>query len=205
MSRAVAAGVLAGLLTTAAAALQNATLPPSNAEQVESGQIRTPAGAIEQYRIRLLPLSSFPALPPAIVAQLRNRRCMIPQSFEAQAPENIVSGAFRAPGSNDWAALCSSAGVTTLYVFFAGQWDAPIDLRSQPDTAWLGAEPGSDIFGSAWGIATRALSELQSSPLAAPGVSFDHDAIEDADLERSTTVRYYDSGRWIVLHPRPED
>lgn len=205
MSRAVAAGVLAGLLTMAAAALQNAPVASSNAEHVESGQIRTPDGGIEQYRIRLLPVSSFPDLPPAIVAQLRDRGCMIPQSFEAQAPENVIRGAFRAPGSNDWAALCSSGGITTLYAFFAGQWDAPTDLRSQPDTAWLGAEPGSDIFGSAWGIETRSLTELQSSRLAAPGISFDHDAIEDADLERSTTVRYFDSGRWIVLHPRLEE
>lgn len=205
MSRAAAAGMLAGLLTMAAPTPQNAPLAPVNTEHIESGQIRAPSGDLEQYRIRLLPLSSFPDLPPAIVAQLRDRRCLIPQSFEAQAPENVIRGAFRAAGSNDWAALCSSSGATTLYVFFAGQFDSPIPLRSQPDTAWLGAEPGSNIFGSAWGIATRSLAELQSSRLAAPGVPFDHDAIEDADLERSTTVRYYGSGRWVVLHPQLEE
>ncbi len=203
MSRAVAAGIFAGLLTMAAAALQNA--PAGNAERIESGEIHTPGGGIEQYRIRLLPVSSFPDLPPAIVAQLRDRGCMIPQSFEAQAPENVIHGAFRAPASDDWAALCSSSGATTLYVFFAGQYGSPIDLRSQSDTAWLGAEPGSDIFGSAWGIATRSLAALQSSRLTASGVSFDHDAIEDADLERSTTVRYCDSGHWIVLQPRSNE
>jgi hypothetical protein len=188
----------------AAAALQTAPVAPANAERVETGQFRAPAGAVEQYRIRLLPVSSFPDLPPAVAAQLHGRRCMIPQSFEAQGPENVIHGAFRSAGSNDWAALCSSLDVTTLYVFFAGQFDSPIPLRSQPDTAWLGAEPGSDVFGSAWGISTRSLADLQSSRLAATGIAFDHDAIEDANLERSITVRYCDAGRWIALHPRAE-
>ncbi len=205
MSRAVAAGVLAGLLLMAAAAPQNTPLPPANAEQVESGRIHTPTGETEQYRIRLLPPSSFPDLPPDVVAQLRDRRCMIPQSFEAQAPENVIHGAFRAAGSHDWAALCSSSGSTTLYVFFAGHFDAPFPLRSQPDTAWLGAEPGSTVYGSAWGIATRPLAALQNSRLAASGVAFDHDAIEDADLEQSATLRYYGSGRWIALHAQPQE
>ena len=205
MSRAVGAGVLAGLLFMAAAAPQDAPVPPANTEQIETGRIHTPAGEVEQYRIRLLPPSSFPDLPPTVAAQLRDRRCMIPQSFEAQAPENVIHGAFRAAGSNDWAALCSSSGATTLYIFFAGRLDAPIPLRSQPDTAWLGAEPGSNIFGSAWGIATRSLADLQNSRLTASGVSFDHDALEDADLERSATIRYYDSGHWIVLHTQSQE
>ena len=81
-------------------------------------------------------------MPPLVAAELTRRLCMIPQSFEARQPENVIHGAFHAPGSSDWAVLCSTGGVTTLYVFFAGQFEAPIALRSQPDSTWLGAEPG---------------------------------------------------------------
>jgi hypothetical protein len=125
---------------------------------------------------------------------------MIPQSFEAKQPENVIHGAFRAPGSSDWAALCSSQGTTTLYVFFAGQFESPIALRSQSDSAWLEAEPGSSIYGSSWGIAVRSAAELRASPQLHRGATLDHDAIDDARLERSLVVHYYQAGRWLDLN-----
>ena len=124
---------------------------------------------------------------------------MIPQTFEAQEPENLIQGAFRAPDSDDWAALCSAGGRTTLYVFFAGQFSAPRPLRSQPDTLWLGHEPGSAILGSAWGISTRTAQDLRNSTQIRPGFVIDHDAIEDADLENALTIRYFQSGTWQIL------
>lgn len=173
--------------------------PAANAERIESGESRAPDGKPVAYRIRMLPLSSFPDLPDAVTAQLIRRQCMIPQSFEAKQPENVIHGAFRAPASSDWAVLCSSQQITTLYVFFAGQEASPIALRSQPDSAWLGAEPGSSVPGSSWGIAVRSAAELRASPEFHRGITIDHDAIDDAHLERSMTVRYFQAGRWISL------
>ncbi|MGC2620319.1 MAG: hypothetical protein WA414_14840 [Acidobacteriaceae bacterium] len=181
---------------------QNANTERLNTEQIERGEIQVPgapAGEVVRYRIRLLPVASFPGLPAAVGGQLRSRQCMIPQSFEAQAPENVIHGAFRAPGSDDWAALCSVGGSTTLYVFLSGQFDAPIALRSQPDTAWLGAEPGASIFGSGWGIAVRSASTLRATRQMHGTAVFDHDGIEDARLERSATVRYWQDGKWLDL------
>ena len=57
-----------------------------NAERIESGQQQSPSGDTIAYRIRLLPLSSFPGLPPLVAAELTRRQCMIPQSFEARQP-----------------------------------------------------------------------------------------------------------------------
>jgi hypothetical protein len=188
------AGLLAGLLAASFAAAQTA---PAHTERIESGQIRIPGAPAENYRIRLLPIESFPALPPAIAAWLRHRGCMIPQSFEAQQPENVIRGSFRAPASDDWAALCSVGGNTTLYVFLAGR--PPIPLRSQPDTLWLGHEPGSSVYGSAWGISTTTADDLRASPQIHPAFPIDHDAIEDADLERSLTLRYLQAGAWQIL------
>ena len=195
------AGLLAGALpVTGQTAPQASPAPASGfAERIESGQIVSPAGKPVSYHIRLLPLSSFPALPADVAGQLRHRGCMIPQSYEAMQPENVIHGAFHAPGVSDWAALCSVDGTTTLYVFFAGRFDDPSALRSQPDTAWLGADPGQSELGSAWGIATRTADQLRASPELRRLMAIDHDAIDDAWLERSLTVRYYDGHKWLTV------
>jgi len=198
MNLAAGAGFWAALLF---GLLQNAPLPPGDfptAERIETGRVTVAPGDLLEYRIRLLPLASFPALPAPVAAQLSRRGCMIPQSFEAQEPENIIHGAFRTSGSDDWAVLCSVSGTTTLYVFFADQSDTPLTLRSQPDTAWLGTEPGSSVFSSAWGIALRRSAELRAYS-EFRRLHADHDGIEDARLERSSTIHYCDDGKWIVV------
>lgn len=204
MNAAPLAGLLAGLLLASG---QAAVSPPqstagtadANAEHIESGQIRSADGTTVSYRIRLLPLSSFPALPDGVVTQLAHRGCMIPQTFEAKQPENVIQGAFHAPDATDWAVLCSVRGSTTLYVFLAGQFDQPMALRSQPDTAWLGADPGETVLGSAWGIATRTAQELRSEAAFRNLPSVDHDGIDDARLERSLTIHYFQDGKWVEV------
>ncbi|MGC2301376.1 MAG: hypothetical protein WA476_21400 [Acidobacteriaceae bacterium] len=207
MNPAAVAGVLAGILMAPWQAAPPNPPPsqaqPQNTEHIESGEVRVTSGANGNpifYRIRLLPLTSFPDLPAPVVAELTRRQCLIPQSFEAQQPENVIHGAFRAAGSRDWAALCSTAGTTTLYVFFAGEAASPVALRSQPDSAWLGAEPGSADFGSSWGIAVRSAAELRATPRLRRAAAIDHDAIDDARLERSVTIHYFQAGNWLELN-----
>lgn len=199
MKRAAVAGLLAGLLAGFGAAAQSAPTSSVGTERIESGQIRSSDGTVENYRIRLLPVESFPALPRAIAVWLGSHSCLIPQTFEAQEPENVIHGAFRAAGSDDWAALCSTGGSTTLYVFFAGQFSAPARIRSQLDTLWLGHEPGSSLYGSAWGISTRTAEDLRDSTQIRPAFIIDHDGLEDSDLERSMTIRYLQAGVWQIL------
>jgi hypothetical protein len=143
------------------------------------------------YRIRLLPVSSFPQLPAFVAQQLVQRGCMIPQTYEAREPENVVHGSFEKKGSDDWAALCSVNRVTTLYVFFQSDLANPISLRHQPDNEWLGVEWSLD-YGSAWGIATHPARLLQ------PKDSADHDGVDDAFVEKSTSIHYFDNGRWTT-------
>jgi hypothetical protein len=195
--------LLAGWFCAVGAGAQAASVQPvsGGGERIESGVVHTLYGKAEKYRIRLLPITSFPNVPLPVAAQLDQRGCMIPQSFEAQGPENVIHGDFRAAGSSDWAVLCSVRGRTTLYVFFAGRFATPIALRSQADTAWLGADPGRKTYGSAWGIAVRPLSEMEESPELQVPPDLDHEAIDDARLERWVTIRYYDRGKWTVLNP----
>ena len=191
MKAGVAAGIVAALLTAPLPAtpqdLRQRQTAAANAERIESGSVLSADGQPVAYRIRLLPVSSFPDLPGAVATELNRRGCMIPQSFEAKQPENVIHGAFRAAGSSDWAALCSSQQTTTLYVFFAGQA--------------LGTEPGGSVFGSAWGIADRSVAELRSTPAIRRGLTIDHDAIDDARLERSLAIHYFEAGRWVNLRP----
>ena len=73
------------------------------------------------YLIRRLPISSFPDLPPAVQEQLDHRGCLIPQTYEARQPENVVHASLEHPGSSDWAVLCSAQGTVSLLVFFGGR------------------------------------------------------------------------------------
>lgn len=184
----------------AVAACAQVVPPPSQNQQIESGVVRVPAASssdsiqILRYSIRLLPVSSFPQLPSQVAAWLTNKGCMIPQTYLAHGPDNVISGSFEKAGSSDWAVLCSVKGTSTLYVFFGSNLSKPIDLRSQPDNLWLGIDPAwmSD-YGSAWGIATRPSVVMPRQD------NLDHDGIDDTNLNQSTTTtHYYNDGHWTV-------
>lgn len=168
------------------------TNPPPSTEHLETGVAALGGLPAASYQIRLLPVSSFPQLPASIALQLDHMGCMIPQTYEAREPENVIHGSFEERGSDDWAVLCSVKGVTSLYVFFGSNPANAILLRHQPDNKWLGREWSQD-YGSAWGIARRP------PRLMRPTNNADHDGIEDAFVEQSSTVHYFKNGRWTTL------
>ncbi|HEX3436433.1 MAG TPA: hypothetical protein VHT24_06660 [Pseudacidobacterium sp.] len=167
-------------------------------EQTETGQIQTAQG-MRGYKIRLLPVASFPNLPQNIAAQLSLLHCMIPQTFEAHRPENVIHGAFERRGSSDWAALCSHDGSIDLLAFFQSSPEKPFTLVTHRATERMGAETPSSMMGSAWGISTIPLEGLMHTPGIHEHGPFDHDGIEDDYVERSSTVRYYRNGSWLAL------
>lgn len=91
-------------------------------------------------------------------------------------------------------------GSTTLYVFFQSKPSAPIALRRQRDTEWLGSEVVG-AYGSAWGIARRGPSQMRvgKGVGAVARGGFDHDGVDDAFVEKSSTTHYFEDGNWIVL------
>jgi hypothetical protein len=192
MKRRAAARIQVWLVFVCLTAIAHAQLM----EQTETGHRSLPNGTEISYRVRLLPPASFPSLPLAVLRQLSTRRCLIPQTYEAHQPENVIHGAFRAGNSDDWAVLCSFNGTTTLYVFFGDQPESPATLRSQPDNEWLGASYAGATYGSAWGITVR---HSESIPAGKPFGSVDHDGIEDARIEKSSQVHYYRDGKWLTV------
>jgi hypothetical protein len=171
---------------------------PDLSEHIEAGRARLSSGAEVVYRIRLLPPASFPSLPATIASQLQQKNCLVPQTYEARRPENVIHGAFEEQGSDDWAVLCSINGATTLYVFFKSKPAEPIVLRHQRDAEWLGSEVIGE-YGSAWGISTLKPSQIRAAKLGRGMGVIDHDGIEDAFVERSSSIHYFRNGEWATL------
>ena len=167
---------------------------------VESGQVVV-AGRNVPYLIRRLPVNSFPDLPEDVADQLNQRKCMIPQSYEAHHPENVVHGSLERAGSSDWAVLCSADGKVSLLIFFGSAPAKPAVLASVPETERLQRHDSSGVLGFNWAIdpaSPEAVHQAQSGMERRPA-RLDHDALEDILLDRKTVYRFFSKGAWKVV------
>ena len=165
-------------------------------------------GRATQYEIRHLPVSSFPQLPEAVAKALTERGCLIPQTYQAHRPENVVEASLERPGSTDWAVLCSAKGTVSLLVFFgsaaegAGGGAQAQLLASAVETERLqvhGAVGG--VLGFNWGIdpaTPEQVHEAQAGMDKRPA-RVDHDALADTLVDRHTVYHFYAKGGWIAL------
>jgi hypothetical protein len=181
---------------------QNALPPPAPppAQLAESGQIVLD-GRSTPYLIRHLPVSSFPDLPAAVQDQLNLRGCLIPQTYEAHRPENVIHASFERPGSSDWAVLCSAQGTVSLLVFFESRSTQPAVLASAPETERLQAHDPSGVLGFNWGIdpaSPEQVREAQAGMEHRPPL-LDHDALADTLVDHHTVYHFYLRSAWIVL------
>ena len=186
------------VLTVSAAAAQHDE--QSLAKLVTRGEV-TLDGQTRQFIIRHLPPASFPGLPQAIASALEQRGCLIPQSYEAHQPENVVSGSFERASSLDWAVLCSLQGNVSLLVFFANAPDNPQILATVPETARLQDYNSTHVLGFNWGIDAASPEVIHDAQI---GLSPrpprpDHDALADSVVDRSTVYHYFKSGSWSLV------
>ncbi len=167
-----------------------------------SGQV-TVDGRPTPYLIRHLPVNAFPQLPPTIQDALTRRGCLIPQTYEAHQPENVVNASFERHGSSDWAVLCSVDGTVSLLVFFADRRD-PMVLATAPETDRLEAHGLSQVLGFNWGIdpASPDAVHLAQLGMSHPPPRLDHDALADSAIDRKTIYRVYTKGAWTVADKR---
>jgi hypothetical protein len=172
--------------------------PP--AQLIVSGQIVV-AGQSIPYLIRHLPISSFPGLPDELAALLNRRGCLIPQTYEAHRPENVIHASFERPGSSDWAVLCSERGTVSLLVFFSSAPANLYVLSAAPETERLQPHDPSGVLGFNWGIdpaTPEQVRQAQSGLLHRPA-PVDHDALADSLVDHHTIYHYYLNSAWIVL------
>ena len=170
----------------------------------ETGQIERGGRAVS-YRIRRLPVSSFPEVPAALQLLLEARGCMIPQTFNAHRPENLIHGSLERPGSSDWALLCSARGTVSLLVYFASSPGELKVLAEAPETSRLEVRDLSGALGFAWGIdpvSPEQAHQAQGGLTPRPPRT-DHDALADQLLDQTTIYRYFTGGAWTRL-PMPD-
>ncbi len=177
---------------------------PNPAQLIEMGQIVI-AGHSTPYLIRHLPVSSFPELPAAVQEQLNRRGCLIPQTYEAYHPENVVHASLERAGSSDWAVLCSAEGTVSLLVFFGSRsaqaQGQPLVLVSAPETERLQAHDPSGVLGFNWGIdpaSPEQVHEAQYGMEHRP-LRLDHDALADSVVDRRTVYHFYAKNVWTLV------
>jgi hypothetical protein len=201
--------ITAILLTAASVTLgtfpAKAQIAPPSAEQrsaqlTESGQIVV-AGFRTQYLIRRLPVSSFPELPAGVVNLLDRRGCLIPQTYAAHHPENVVHASLEGAGSSDWAVLCSAQGTVSLLVLFSSDPTELMVLASASETERLQAHDPSGVLGFNWGIdpaSPAQVREAQTGMDPRP-LRLDHDALADSVVEHKTVYHFYARKVWTLV------
>jgi len=185
------------VLAIATADSQSGSTP---SKLTERGHVDVSGQAVP-YVIHRLPVSSFPQLPDPIAAKLEQTGCMIPQTYQAHRPENVIHGSLERPGSSDWAVLCAADGTVKLMVFFGSSLSSPTVLASEPETARLETHDRSGVLGFGWGIdpiSPRRMREAQAGMEHRPS-SLDHDALADVFVEKSTIYHFFTRNRWTVV------
>jgi hypothetical protein len=201
-----AALLIVGAMGAVCLAGQSTGAHEAAGQLVKTGQIQVD-GQATQYVIRHLPVSSFPQLPPPVSKALMERGCVIPQTFQAHKPENVVEASLERAGSTDWAVLCSAKGTVSLLVFFGSvQGDEGVAqaqvLASAVETERLQAHGGvGAVLGFNWGIdpaTPEQVHEAQAGMDKRPA-RIDHDALADTLVDRHTVYHFYTNGGWIAL------
>ena len=194
MKRCLRILALAGLVLGAGRALLCAQDP-----LLRTGQIDY-AGRATPYRVRHLPVNAFPELPAPLRSELERRGCLIPQTYEAHRPENVIHASLREPGSTDWAVLCAVQESVSLLVFLCSS-SQPEVLATVPETERLQPHDPSGVLGFDWGIdpATPEQVHQAQAGLQPRPPRLDHDALADSILERRTRYRFFTHGVWMLL------
>jgi hypothetical protein len=152
-------------------------------------------------KIRRLGVEAFPELPPAVAGTLTKRGCSVPQPEPSGQAVNVIRGEFFTRGESGWAVLCSVGGQSSILVFRNGEDTAPEELAGREDKAYLQGL-GGDLIGYSRQIAPVGRDYIIRHYRAYGGPEpppIDHQAIDDAFLEKASTVRYRHLGKWLEL------
>lgn len=196
---------VAGFILLLAASLvsaQDATSATSNLPVSfnESGKTSID-GRTVSYLIRRLPVDSFPDLPDTIAGVLSQRGCLVPQTYEAHRPENVIHASFEQAGSSDWAVLCSVHGSVDLLVFFARSPEKPVTVASVPELERLQRHDLTGVYGFDWGIdpaSPERVREAQAGMEHHPP-ALDHDALAETVLNQKTVYHFYVHNAWTIV------
>jgi len=151
--------------------------------------------------IRLSP-NAFPQLPQSIALNLEARGCTVPQAFGNASPHNVIRGEFAKRGQLDWAVLCSRHRVSSILIFWNGSTKSVSGIARVADKDFLQAiDGGGEIgFSRAIGIVGKdyILEHYEEYGGRKPP-PLSHQGINDAFIEKASTVHYFYRRRWWQL------
>jgi hypothetical protein len=135
--------------------------------------------------------------------ELVERGCLVPQADWAdRSMHNVVRGEFATLGQVDWAVLCSRDRESMILVFWGGPARCPGEFSRSADRAWLQGI-GSEQIGFSRYVSTitaaRILAIQEAYNRDSPLVEIRHDGLEEAFLEKASTIHYCQEGRWIEI------
>lgn len=150
---------------------------------------------------RLAP-TTFPQLPRRIMRNLQARGCTVPQSFGSSVPHNVISGEFAKKGQKDWAVLCSKNKVSSILVFWGGSTKSVANIARAEDRGYLQGIDGAGTIGF-----SRAIGVVDSDYILRHYREYGgpkpppiyHEGINNAFVEKASTVLYYHRGKWLEL------
>lgn len=188
----ILAVVLGPMLALGCAAAAPAQISPELQAQLEAADVAT---------IRLPP-SVFKQAPARVRSALESRGCLIPQTWLASnPPHNLIRGELRQKGTYHWAALCSRQRTSTILVIEEESGAVVDELEPRADRDYLQGVGGEEIgFSRAITAVGREYIEAHYRAFGGPEPPpVDHQGIDDAFVEKASSVLYFHQGKWLTL------
>ncbi len=149
-----------------------------------------------------LPPDAFVDLPAAVVADLEQRGCTIPQVWPGVEQSNVVRGRFTRSDQADIAVLCSRDRVSSILIFRRGSANDVVELAQAPDRGYLQGMGGGIIgFSRSLGVVDSEYIREHHEAYGGrePPTVLDHDGINDAFVGKASMVWHWYAGEWLEL------
>ena len=166
----------------------------------DTASYTVPVASSDSGMVIRFPLDSFPDLPANVRSQLHQLGCVVPQSY-GETPNNIVRGRFAAQNQEDWAALCSSNDSSSIVVVWGGDVRCPGSIERMADATFMqDLGRGRLELSRLIGVASPQTIQRFANEFDGPRTpSLDHDGIEDAFIEKGSTILFCHEGAWVNL------
>ncbi|MGH9776824.1 MAG: hypothetical protein ACRD5I_00275 [Candidatus Acidiferrales bacterium] len=154
-----------------------------------------------EKEIRRLKLSEFKSLPQAVVKELEEMGCTIPQSYLDAEPHNAVRGEFARKGQVDWAVLCSKEGTSSIVVFWGKHSACARAFATSADRRFLqGLGEGRIGYSRVISPVDRKyINDHYKSYGGQKPPVIQHQGIDDGFAGKASVVHYCHKGKWLVL------
>jgi hypothetical protein len=178
-------------LPTACAAILLAVALPMQRSPGPPGKLPAPIR-------RLLP-SAFPELPPLVRRTLQARGCVIPQAKGFERPHNVIRGAFMASDREEVAVLCSIKATSSILILEERSGRVVGELARRSDADFLQSVQKEPPYFCRY-LSTKNQQTLlvflsQHASRTRPSIT--HDGIDDAFIEKYSSIWYWDGKEWL--------